>query len=531
MVCDMMTRQKILPEDMIQKTNLRQHNLMIDAINEVDERQSAVEDITDAVTADVATVKGNLIALSNAHRTDFIALSNAKLDKASINKDLHFGEIALTREGTSVIASMDVYNPVTGVVTPISFTIPGATPTEAGVMPADDAAWIAEAEGRISALEGMSDVKALVGLPEDPTQAEITSAWMDGGHRAPETGDLAQDVSNAKLWIFVVDRWVLHGVVVTVPVATATSLGGVKDTALGAPANRWYCHVEADGRVALIGGDSLSTLLDTTIPAMQVGLAQKADKTEVNDVLALKADKTELALKADKTELALKADKAEVNNALALKADKTELVFLLAPLFSPVNCTEILTMYKNNTSITSSPLINATNCTSLAGVFYGCTNLATVEHIICANATNMFEMFSNCSSLTTIPALDTAKVTYMGSMFRGCSSLTTIPALDTAKVTDMESMFRGCSSLTTIPLLNISSVTSMRYMFLECSSLTSVTFQCDYVSPYGPNMFHSTPIASGNGRIYVPDNLVQAYKTASGWSAHASVIYGHSDKP
>ena len=71
----------------------------------------------------------------------------------------------------------------------------------------------------------------------------------------------------------------------------------------------------------------------------------------------------------------------------------------------------------------------------------------------------------------------------------------------------------------------------MNNMFDSCSALTSVTFQCNDVRPYGSNMFNNTPIASGNGRIYVPDSLVQAYKTASGWSTHASVIYGHSAKP
>ena len=71
----------------------------------------------------------------------------------------------------------------------------------------------------------------------------------------------------------------------------------------------------------------------------------------------------------------------------------------------------------------------------------------------------------------------------------------------------------------------------MGYMFDGCTSLTSVTFQCNNVRPYGSQMFNGTPIASGNGRIYVPDSLVQAYKTASGWSSYASVIFGHSDKP
>lgn len=268
----MMTRKKIMPEDLIQRTNIVQHNFMIDAINDLDERQEIVEDINADNTEDIATLK-----------TDVIVLSNEKLDKDDINKDLHFGEITLTREGTSVMASLDVLNPVTGVTTPVSFTIPGATTTLAGVMPADDAVWITNAEARISALEGMANVKALVGLSMTPSQEEINDKWMMEVGEAPTTGDMMQDVSNGRLWVYVNNAWIIYATVVDIPLATTGSLGGVRDTALDAPANRWYCHVEADGRLALIGGDSLSTLLDTTIPGMQATLNAKADSSTLNE--------------------------------------------------------------------------------------------------------------------------------------------------------------------------------------------------------------------------------------------------------
>jgi hypothetical protein len=74
-------------------------------------------------------------------------------------------------------------------------------------------------------------------------------------------------------------------------------------------------------------------------------------------------------------------------------------------------------------------------------------------------------------------------------------------------------------------------VTRANHTFYRCSSLTSVTFIGDVVPPYGIDMFYSTPIASGNGYIYVPDNMVDAYKNASGWSTHASIIKGISEKP
>ena len=60
--------------------------------------------------------------------------------------------------------------------------------------------------------------------------------------------------------------------------------------------------------------------------------------------------------------------------------------------------------------------------------------------------------------------------------------------------------------------------------------MTSVTFTGDVVPPYGTNMFLGTPIASGNGYIFVPDNLISAYRVATGWKNHADNILGHSDK-
>jgi hypothetical protein len=128
-------------------------------------------------------------------------------------------------------------------------------------------------------LEGLSDVKAVYGLSSEPTQTQLNYAWVAATSKQAETGNIIQDVNNAKLWVFVTDTWILYGTVVVVPMATTTSIGGIKDTALNAVGNRWYCHVEADGRVALIGGDVLSTLVDTTIPALQSDINNAVKKT------------------------------------------------------------------------------------------------------------------------------------------------------------------------------------------------------------------------------------------------------------
>lgn len=59
------TRDKILPEDLIQKTNLQQHNFMIDAINDIDGRQGDIEDVTNVIIDDIAILKTNVVTLSN----------------------------------------------------------------------------------------------------------------------------------------------------------------------------------------------------------------------------------------------------------------------------------------------------------------------------------------------------------------------------------------------------------------------------------------------------------------------------------
>ena len=406
--------------------------------------ETSLAPVAEALSQGIATSQ-QLDAETNA-RIDGDALLRSGVD-ASVN--------GVLIEGTDTSMTVTVEK---NTGPPLTTPLPVASPLAAGVMNAETFNSIVTMQNRVTALENRQLMYTVTLATEHPTQSEVTTAYTTTYPTAPNpplTGTVVADLpknfqctwdGNQNIWV---------KTVVGVGQATNDTHGIVK----GAN-SQGKAFVETDGTMSVVGWDGLGARVT----------AVEADMSEVDEALALKADKTELALKADKT-------------GLALKADKTELGSLIAPLLPPVDCNAILTMYKNNTSITASHLINAENCTSLASVFYGCTNLATVRYIYCPNVTTMYEMFRNCSSLTTIPLLDTSKATDMG------------------------------------------------YMFRNCGALTSVTFQCNGVRPYGSNMFTGTPIASGSGRIYVPDNLVQAYKTASGWSAHASVIYGHSARP
>lgn len=108
----------------------------------------------------------------------------------------------------------------------------------------------------------------------------------------------------------------------------------------------------------------------------------------------------------------------------------------------------------------------------------------------------------------------------------------TIDALVDDSVTKVgESAFSFCETLTTVNFPNATSIGSSA--FYNCSALTTVIIGTNQttVVTLPAYAFASTPIASGTGYIYVPDNLVNSYKTATNWSTYATQIKGISELP
>ena len=152
---------------------------------------------------------------------------------------------------------------------------------------------------------------------------------------------------------------------------------------------------------------------------------------------------------------------------------------------------------------------------------------------------NMTSMYQYCSNLITIPQLDTSNVTSMGSMCSNCSNLTSIPQLNTSKVTNMYSMFIHCYRLTKIDIthMNITSSSDVSYFSFNCKSLTKLIIRNMTSIPAlnsnsFTNCYHFTgttdstynPQGLKDGRIYVPDDKVEALKSATNWSVYADII-------
>ena len=192
--------------------------------------------------------------------------------------------------------------------------------------------------------------------------------------------------------------------------------------------------------------------------------------------------------------------------------------------------------------------VNLPNVTSIGNyAFSGCSNSTSID---LPNVTSIGDYaFFCCTSLTSI---DLPNVTSIGdSAFSGCSNLTSIDLPNAPSIGD--NTFYDCTSLTSIDLPNVTSIGG--YAFYDCTSLTSIDLpnvtsiggyafnRCtsltkiiigtdsDMCTLKSTNTFDNTPIANGTGYIYVPDDKVDTYKSATNWSTYASQIKPISELP
>ena len=178
------------------------------------------------------------------------------------------------------------------------------------------------------------------------------------------------------------------------------------------------------------------------------------------------------------------------------------------------------------------------NVTKMDGTFYECKNLKALPQLNTSSATSMQNMCYDCNNLTTIPQLVTSNVTNMNSMFWQCYKLTSVQ-LDTSNVNNMYGMFASCYILTTIDIthMNITSTSKSSYFAYYCYSLTKLIIRNMTTIPeLNSNAFHKcyhftgttnatyNPQGLKDGRIYVPDDKVDALKTATNWSTYADII-------
>ena len=199
---------------------------------------------------------------------------------------------------------------------------------------------------------------------------------------------------------------------------------------------------------------------------------------------------------------------------------------------------------KSVTDVTAGDLEGATKIGDYA--FNGCKGLTSVT--IPDGVTSIGNSaFNGCSSLTSITIPDSVK-DISSYAFQGCSGLTSIIIPD--RVTRISSYaFYGCSGLTSITIPD--SVTAIgNSAFQGCSSLTSITipggvtsigtrafYNCQKLLsikmfPTTPPTLRSNDVfngASADLQIVVPNGTLNAYKSATNWSAYADKMVEASE--
>ena len=161
--------------------------------------------------------------------------------------------------------------------------------------------------------------------------------------------------------------------------------------------------------------------------------------------------------------------------------------------------------------------------TSVGGNKYGIDAITKINYIP-SGLTSLRSAFMGFRSIVNSPEIPSG-VTSLISTFQGCSSLVNAPEIPSG-VINMDFTFSNCPSLVKAPTIP-SGVTRIGYTFQYCSSLKELTFLM--ITP--PTYTTTLKGCSSLETIYVPDESVDAYKTATGWSEFASKFKPLSEKP
>lgn len=149
--------------------------------------------------------------------------------------------------------------------------------------------------------------------------------------------------------------------------------------------------------------------------------------------------------------------------------------------------------------------------------FYGCNKLELAQ-MSTVNRIDKYA-FMLCTSLKNI---DLSVCTYVGVGAFYDTNLTIVKMPKAMNI--LGQAFSSCKNLTNVIIQSNTYIDTAA--FSGCSNLSAVvlsnTTSVSSISQH--SVFGNTPIANGTGYIYVPDSLVNSYKTATTWSTYASQI-------
>lgn len=156
---------------------------------------------------------------------------------------------------------------------------------------------------------------------------------------------------------------------------------------------------------------------------------------------------------------------------------------------------------------------------------YGFAYQRNLESVYLPNCTSI-EIYGFCYSGISelyIPNL----VSIAAGAFRGCTNISEFISGEKLNTRIDGQTFEGCNRLTKADFYHINGLGIGSYG-LACNNLVTLIIRnSDSVPPLSVNAFgpSTTKMNTGEGKIYVPASMVDAYKSAANWSKYADQIY------
>lgn len=158
-------------------------------------------------------------------------------------------------------------------------------------------------------------------------------------------------------------------------------------------------------------------------------------------------------------------------------------------------------------------------------ISYGFSYQKNLEKVSLPNCTILGDgAFFGCNKLSEIhfPKL----VTVLNNAFRNCTALTEFITTGAFNSRLDRSTFEGCTNLAKADFYHINTLGISGYA-LACQNLTTLIIRnTDFVPTIEGTTFGTaaTAMNTGEGRIYVPGEMVDAYKQAANWIKYADQI-------
>lgn len=226
------------------------------------------------------TARENADTALNNRLTTVENIAETALQPSSINKVV-MTDIAVGANTSTTTFNLEATkeNLLTGATSSKQVSMPVASSTKAGIMNSSTFDAVLNNANTINAL--LNGAVAITGLPAEPTQAQLTTAWETAtGSTALMNRAGIYDVTNGKVWTYYTNDTTWHSVTNTTQVTINTFTNNSEGTIKGST-NVGQIFAEADGTGSVKGWDALNDAVanntsDTS--DLRTAVAGKQDK-------------------------------------------------------------------------------------------------------------------------------------------------------------------------------------------------------------------------------------------------------------